>query len=76
MLFENFMDQKESLNCPLCKLTLEDIDKLTEDQADYIILYTQKKNPWCTKHMEKYLWIRKGYPQLGKEFLKELVKED
>lgn len=61
----------ETVDCPICKLSIEDIEKMTKEEAEKIAL--SDKLVWCRRHKVMYLTLRKKYSLMGKELLKGMI---
>ena len=59
--------------CPYCNLTKEELEKMSESEADKFVL-EMDLDKICIDHTIKQLDIRKAYSLVGKDLIKAITE--
>ncbi len=64
-----------SIGCPICKLTPQEVESISESEAQSLIDHLQQTQGWCFDHIFAFTDLVKRFPYEAKEWLREMVLE-
>ncbi len=62
-----------SVDCPICELSTQDVESISESEAKTLIASLQQKQGWCFDHIFAFADLMKRFPFEAKDWLREMV---
>lgn len=62
-----------SVDCPICQLTPQEVEDISESEAKTLIAALQQKQGWCFDHIFAFADLMKRFPFEAKDWLREMV---
>lgn len=62
-----------AMDCPICKLTADEVENLSESDARRLISSLQQSQGWCFDHIFAFTDLAKRFPFAAKNWLREMV---
>ncbi len=62
-----------AVDCPICKLTPQEVESISEGDAETLITMLQQKQGWCFDHIFAFTDLVKRFPFEAKDWLRAMV---
>lgn len=62
-------------DCPICQLTAEKVESISESEAKTLVAALQQKQGWCFEHIFAFTDLMKRFPFEARDWLREMVIE-
>jgi ligand-binding SRPBCC domain-containing protein len=62
-----------SVDCPICQLSTEEVENISESEAKTLVAALQQKQGWCFEHIFAFTDLMKRFPFEAKVWLHEMV---
>ena len=62
-----------SLDCPICQLSSQEVENISESEAKTLVAALQQKQGWCFEHIFAFTDLMKRFPFEAKDWLREMV---
>ncbi len=62
-----------STDCPICQLTPQEVESISETEAKTLVASLQQKQGWCFEHIFAFTDLMKRFPFEAKDWLREMV---
>ena len=62
-----------AVECPICKLTPQEVESINESEAQRLITAMQQTQGWCFDHIFAFAELVKRFPFEAKDWLRAMV---